>query len=113
MGWWESHDGTVIGDELVDIVEDRFDKMVSDLVKEYPEITRDQVLHTMAFCSGYFEHFDKKRKMSSLDKILGVMTVKQMRRWNSRHEVLPDMSKRIAPDTDLMNVKNPFTGRNT
>ena len=73
MGWWESYDGTVIGDSLADDVGEHFDKMVSALVKRYPEISRDQVLHTMAFCSGYFKHFDQKREMSDVDKILVVM----------------------------------------
>jgi len=44
------------------------------------------------------------------DKALGVMTIKQKRRWDARHEVPPDISKRVAPDTALVNVFNPFTG---
>lgn len=113
MGWWETYDGTVIGDELADLVGEHFDKLVSDLAKKYPAITRDQILHTMAFCSGYFKHFDKDRDIEATahkDKILMVMTVEQKRKWGEYHQVPPDMSKRVAPDTELMNVRNPFTG---
>ncbi|KKK55797.1 hypothetical protein LCGC14_3070930, partial [marine sediment metagenome] len=52
MGWWEMHDGTVIGDELADIAGDCLEEMVKKMVAEFPEVTRDQVLHTLAFCSG-------------------------------------------------------------
>ena len=110
MGWWECYDGTVIGDGLADIVDDWIEKLIAELVSKYPTITRDQVLYTVSFCSGYLKHFDEKRKTTNQDKILAVMTRQQMRRWNSRHKVPPDMSKRVAPDTELLNVHNPFTG---
>ncbi len=107
MGWWECYDGTVIGDELADIVSDRLGLLIEDLVTEYPTISRDQILSTLAFCSGWLGHFDKP---SVQDKILVVMTVKQMRSWEVRHKSLPDMNKRVAPGTPLENVFNPFTG---
>ena len=111
MGWWEQYDGTVIGDELADIVAEWLDKLVVELVKKYPTITRDQILHTIAFCSGYLKYFDKDRQFDdNSDKILGVMTINQRRKWNDENEVPPDISKRIAPNTELENVFNPFTG---
>lgn len=111
MGWWEQYDGIVIGDELADIVGVWIDKLVAELVEKYPTISKDQVLHTIAFCSGYLGQYDKNREIiDSEEKILAVMTVKQRREWNGEHGVPPDMSKRIAPDTELMNVYNPFTG---
>ena len=110
MGWWESYDGTVIGDELADIVDNCMDKLVNELVKKYPTITRDQVLHTLSFCSGYFKKFDDKREWEDTDKILQVMTIKQRDNWTRRHRVPPDIDKLVAPDTELMNVRNPFTG---
>ena len=109
MGWWECYDGTVIGDELADVVGDWIDKLVAELVSKYPTITRDQVLHILTFCSGYFKKFDDKREWSGTDRILQVMTIKQRDNWTRRHRVLPDMSKRVAPNTELMNVYNPFT----
>ncbi len=113
MGWWECYDGTVIGDELADIVGDWVDNLVEDLVKRYPTITRDQVLSTMAFCSGYLKHFDKDGDIEAtvnMNKILTVMTIEQMRNWYDQNRLPPDMGKRVAPDTELVNVFNPFTG---
>ena len=113
MGWWEGYDGTVIGDELADLVEPVIDKMTKEMVAKWPKITRDQVLHTIAFCSGYLKSFDKDRDIQAtvaVDKILAVMTVEQMRNWNEEHRIPPDSSKRVAPGTELINVKNPFTG---
>jgi len=80
------------------------------LVKIYPSISRDQVLHTISFCSGYIRHFDEHRKIANSDKILAVMTIEQLRKWNTKHEVAPDMCKRIVPNTALVNVYNPFSG---
>jgi len=108
MGWWKSYDGTVIGDELADMVDDWLGKLVVELVEKYPLITRGQVLHTIAFCSGYLECFDKNREITEADKILATMIVKQRRKWHKKNEVLPDTSKQIAPDTKLQNVYNPF-----
>lgn len=111
MGWWETYDGTVIGDDLADLVGDSLDKLVNDLVKKYPTISRDQVLHTLVFCSGYLKHFDEKRELDDdSDKILAVMTINQREKWIDEHKVPPDLSKRVAPNTELMNVRNPFTG---
>lgn len=110
MGWWETNDGTVIGDSLADIVGEWLDKLVGELVKKYPTISRDQVLHTLVFCSGYFKQFDGDRKLTKVDKILQVMTVKQSKEWVAKHRAEPDMSKRVAPNTELVNVLNPFTG---
>ena len=109
MGWWESYDGTVIGDDLADIAGECLDGMVKKMVAKFPQITRDQVLHTLAFCSGYFKHFDGKRKVTKKDKILLAMPVCDMARWIKGHRVPPDESKLVAPNTGLMNVKNPFT----
>ena len=112
MGWWEQYDGIVIGDEFADLVGNHLEKMVKDLVETYPTISRDQVLHTISFCSGYFRHFDKGREFNvNSDKILCVMTINERRKWHNEHEIPPDMSKRIAPDTELENVFNPFTGK--
>jgi len=111
MGWWQCYDNTIIGDELADLVDKWMDVLIADLATRYPSISRDQVLHTIAFCSGYLPHLDKDRKLDDdSDKALGVMTIKQKRRWDARHEVPPDISKRVAPDTALVNVFNPFTG---
>ena len=112
MGWWQCYDGTVIGDKLADIVGEWVDKLVAELVEKYPIITRDQVLHTIGSCSGYLKHFDKDRDIeatANIDKILTVMTVEQMRNWHDQNRVPPDTSKRIAPDTELENIYNPFT----
>ena len=109
MGWWEQYDGTVIGDGLADIAEGAIDKVVKDLVEAYPQITREQVLHTIAFCSGYLKHFDEGKKFKKSDKLLQVVTVKQREEWIDKHGAEPNMSKRIAPNTTLMNVRNPFT----
>lgn len=110
MGWWESYDGTVIGDELADIAGECLDGMVKEMATRFPKITRDQVLHTLAFCSGYFKHFDGKRKASKKDKILLAMPIRDRDRWTKRHRVPSDESKLVAPGTELVNVKNPFTG---
>lgn len=110
MGWWQCYDNTIIGDELADLVGDWMNTLVADLVAKYPSISRDQVLHTIAFCSGYLPHFDKGRELDNSDRGLAVITIKQKRRWAARHEVPPDVSKRVAPDTTLVNVFNPFTG---
>lgn len=110
MGWWEAFDGTVIGDALADIVDGDLDVVVKKLVVEYPSISREQVLHTLAFCSGFVPHFDDGKEMTDDDKVLVVMTVGQRKEWREQHSIPPDMSKRIAPETDLMNVRNPFTG---
>lgn len=110
MGWWGMYDGTVIGDELADIGGDYLEGMVDKMVERFPEITRDQVLHTLVFCSGYFKHFDEKRRMTKKDKILVAMPIHDRDRWVNRHRVPPDGSKLVAPGTSLMNVKNPFTG---
>ena len=110
MGWWECYDGTVIGDELADFVDDWIDKLIAELIKKYPTITRNNVLHTLAFCSGCLKKFDDNQKMIDTDKILVVMTIEQMREWNSSHKVPSDISKQVAPNTELMNVYNPFTG---
>ena len=110
MGWWESYDGTVIGDELADVVGSWMDNLVICLVEKYPTISRDQVLHTIAFCSGGLPHFEKGRRTLDSDKALAVMSITQKRRWNSRHKIPPDLSKRIASGTSLENVFNPFTG---
>lgn len=109
MGWWESYDGTVIGDELADIAGECLDGMVKKMVARFPQITRDQVLHTLVFCSGYFKHFDGKRKVAKKDKILLAMPIRDRDRWVNRHRVPPDESKLVAPNTGLVNVKNPFT----
>ena len=109
MGWWEMYDGTVIGDELADIVGECLDGMVKKMVARFPEVTRDQVLHTLAFCSAYFKHFDGKRKVRKKDKILLAMPICDRDKWASRHRVPLDESKLVAPGTGLMNVKNPFT----
>ena len=77
MGWWQTYDGTVIGDELADIVDDWLDKLVGELVKKYPTIAREQVLYTIAFCSGYLGHFDKDKEWTDLDNVLTVMSCQQ------------------------------------
>ena len=111
MGWWESYDGTVIGDELADIVGECLDGMVQKMVVRFPEVTRDQVLQTLAFCSGYFKHFDSKMKVGKEDKILLAMPIRDRDKWAKRHRVPSDESKRVAPSTELRNVKNPFRQR--
>jgi len=112
MGWWEEHDGTVIGDGPADIVGGYIDSITDALRERYPAISRDQVLHTIAFCSGYLKQFDEKVKGEDWIRLksLVVMTPDQRDRWMKGHKTSPDMSKRIAPDTELQNVYNPFTG---
>lgn len=110
MGWWEMYDGTVIGDGLADIVGDALEGMVGKIVERFPDVTRDQVLHTLAFCSGYFKRFDDKRRMNKKDKILVAMPIVDRDKWTHAHRVPPDESKLVAPGTALTNVRNPFTG---
>lgn len=108
MGWWERYDGTVIGDELADVVGDALDAMVKKLVKKFPRITRDQIRHTIAFCGNYTRHFDESTEQTKEDKVLLVLSAGEMDTWLEEHSIASDESKRIAPGTDLMNVKSPF-----
>ena len=110
MGWWEAYDGTVIGDDLADIVGGDLELVVDKLVAAYPTITEAQVLHTLVFSSSYFERFDNGKKIADNDKKLVVMTVRQKKEWQEQHSNPPDMTKKVAPNTALMNVRNPFTG---
>ena len=41
MGWWEEHDGTVIGDGPADIVGGYIDSITDALRDRYPAISRD------------------------------------------------------------------------
>ena len=109
MGWWEAYDGTVIGDELADIVGECLEAMVGKMVKRFPTVARDQVLHTLAFCSGCLKHFDDKA-VGRPAKILVAMPIKERDEWVESHRVEEDESKLVAPGTGLMNAKNPFTG---
>lgn len=108
MGWWSSYDGTIIGDELADIVGDSLDEMVGKLVARFPEITRDQVLHTIAFCGSHFKHFDEDQKFTKKTKLLLVLPAGDRDKYTKAHEVPEDESKLLAPGTTLMNAKNPF-----
>jgi len=108
MGWWEMHDGTVIGDELADIAGDCLEEMVKKMVAEFPEVTRDQVLHTLAFCSGFLKHFDGAKKPNKDNKILLALPIAERNKWANKHQVPRDESKRVAPGTELMNVRSPF-----
>jgi len=108
MGCWTQYDGTVIGDELADIVGESLDEMVGKLVKKFPEITKNQVLHTIAFCGSYLRHFDKGRKLAKKDKLLLVLPARDRDKYCGAHRVPEDETKLLAPGTGLMNVRNPF-----
>jgi len=108
MGWWDQYDGTVIGDELADIVDDAMEEMVNKLVAQFPDITRDQVLHTIAFCGSHFEQFDDGKKLTKEDKLLLVLPAGERDKYADAHRVPTDDSKLVAPGTGLMNIKNPF-----
>ena len=108
MGWWTEYDGTVIGDELADIVGEALDALVEKVVAKFPEITRDQVLHTIGFCGSYFKHFDDGKELNLKDKLLLVLPAGDRDKYTKAHEVPDDESKLLAPGTGLMNAKNPF-----
>ena len=110
MGWWQTNSETVIGDGLADVCGDHLYNLVYALVEEYPDITKEQVLETIAFCAGYIPHFDDDKEATNEDSVLCMMTANQREDWRKRHKVEPNMSIRVASATDLLNVKNPFTG---
>jgi len=102
----------VIGDDLADTAGAALDELVDKLAKQYPDITKAQVLHTVAFCSGYLTHFDtgKRDLAGSHTKVLQVMTLQQRIEFSEQHRVPKDESIMVAPGTGLRNVHNPFSG---
>jgi len=110
MGWWQTADGTVIGDEFADICGVHIDKLIEALIERFPDITRNQVLNTLSFCSGYLKAFDKGKEQTPDDITLILMTVEQRNKWRETHSVPADESLLVAPGTGLLNVRNPFTG---
>lgn len=109
MGWWQTYDGTVIGDELADIVDNWQDGLMGELLDKYGDITKDQILHTLAFCFNYIEGFDDGKKPHPEDKMLTVMTLKE-RGERSSGICKPDEDRMVAPGTALLNVRDPFGG---
>lgn len=107
MGWWHEYDGTVIGDEMADIVGDSLEKLVAELRERWPEITPAQILHTLAFSAGVAANPDTN-VISGSEPALIVMTVDGKRKWAEEHEVTPPDSEMLAPGTSLLNAKDPF-----
>jgi len=110
MGWWETYNGIVIGDELADLVGDWVDSLTKTLTKKYPTISKAQVLSTISFCTGYLEHYDKKGPRKGGDPVLVQMTREQAIKFGEENTVEANMNIRVAPNTELINVVNPFTG---
>lgn len=108
MGWWQTYDGTVIGDDLADMVGRHIDRLTSELFDKYPTISRAQILSTISFCGNYIRQLDKGEPTSD-EKRLVVMTKEQCEEWRKEHKVPLDESIMVAPGTGLLNVKNPFS----
>jgi len=109
MGWWEAYNGIVIGDEFADIMDGHKEAVVDELRRKFPDITKEQVLHTVVFCFGYLPAYDGKEPEDG-DMVLQAMTRAERKEWVEQNRVPLDESKLVAPGTGLMNAKNPFTG---
>ena len=108
MGWWQQDDGTVIGDEMADIVGGWLNQLAGDFLKVFPRATKAQLLNTLAFTTSYIKVFDHEKVDHPDDDVLTPMLFKQQEKWRETHSVPPNMSIRVAPNTPLVNVKNPF-----
>ena len=52
MGFWQTSNDNIIGDEFADIVDRHIDIAWKELLEAYPTVTREQFAETLVFCGN-------------------------------------------------------------